>query len=306
MAQPKPKPKGTVGLVIGVILVLLGIVGGIALVVGGAVNLANSVNDFQRVSAATGGTLTLKSTGTHYMFYEAYGTYATAVNRFFHPSRGDSWTTHGFPQETADWNDGYTADRRIHGFAPRYAKAHTHPIYSGEIVYSLPTGPKANRFLRQTPVQNAAGVRPLNGGEPVFWLYDSPGPGRQPLFSFWGSLHWNTFTSTDPAGEGVPGAVPDFAASAEMPTPRSATSTRAWLPSSSTWSSATSRTVKMPCPPAWNCMPSSTLLSPKRSSGTRRSSSLSNSPYPISGGTTAVNFSPALRPSICISRPGTI
>jgi len=67
----QPKPKGTVGIVIGAVLVIAGIVGGIALVAGGAVNLTKNVADYQRVSAASGGTMTFDSTGKHYLFYEA-------------------------------------------------------------------------------------------------------------------------------------------------------------------------------------------------------------------------------------------
>lgn len=164
----------------------------------------------------------LRRNGKFFMFYEAYGTWATVVNRLYSFARGDNWTTHGTPQcqddactiTNPDWEASYDRPERVvHGFAPRYRKAGTHAIYSGEVRYA--NGPKFNRFLRlaPTPVRtdpNGDAWRQSNAGQPVFWLYDSPGPGRRALYSFWDGANRNTFTSTDPGAEGVPNVVPDL------------------------------------------------------------------------------------------------
>jgi hypothetical protein len=175
----------------------------------------------------------LKIEGKYYMFYEAYGTYATVVNRFYSNDRRDYWTTHGSPEKTfdvngilrTDWNDSYKSGRDVLGFAPRYKKAGTHPVYAFEKTYN--DGKKYNRFLRLSKDDpDVADAYPLNQGHPVFWLYDKKEPdavyystipsanpanyNRKPLYSFWDGAELDTFVSTRADGEGIPGVMPDF------------------------------------------------------------------------------------------------
>jgi hypothetical protein len=176
----------------------------------------------------------LKLNGRYYMFYEAYANWATVVNRFYSAARNDNWITNGGPQgwlsngyagtpqagqPLADWDGSYAFERPL-GFAPSLPKAGTHAVYAGEVTYS---GGKINRYLtRDVPregqfagfawrslhdevVSDASGTRFVP--RPVLWLYDSPGPGRKALHSFWIPGGQNTFVTDNLHGDGVPGAV---------------------------------------------------------------------------------------------------
>lgn len=65
-----PKPKGRVALVLGSILLVGGIVVGVALVVSGVVNVSNAVEDYQRVPVPGGGSVEITETGTYHLYYE--------------------------------------------------------------------------------------------------------------------------------------------------------------------------------------------------------------------------------------------
>ncbi len=156
----------------------------------------------------------VKHRGRYYMFYEAYGTWATAIQRMFAPARGDTWTTNGLAAQISspgfdgrtpagDWDPAYQFEKN-QGFAPLYPKAGTRPIYAGEVRYG---NGKYNRFLSKSPVTariDAQGAvwRPLNAGVPVFHLYTTPGSDRQPLVSAWDWLHSNTFVTANLGAEG--------------------------------------------------------------------------------------------------------
>ncbi|MCB9920183.1 MAG: hypothetical protein H6832_17410 [Planctomycetes bacterium] len=152
----------------------------------------------------------LKVHGKYYMFYEAYSQ-ATLVTRFFHAKRGDTWSFHGFPQNSPSWDDGYAWEREL-GIAPAFRKHDAHPIYAGQVVY--PDG-KINRYLSAKPIQKeGAGTwTDLNGGQPVFWLYSKDAPGRKPLYAAFASLYRNSFVTdrVDMEGfqaDGLHGLVP--------------------------------------------------------------------------------------------------
>jgi hypothetical protein len=67
-----PKPGGMVGIWIGIALILIGIIGGIALIASGASSFADGLNDVQRVGIESGGTVDLDETGTYSVFVERY------------------------------------------------------------------------------------------------------------------------------------------------------------------------------------------------------------------------------------------
>lgn len=142
----------------------------------------------------------LKVGGKYYLFYEAYSTAATPLNRFYSFTRGDNWITNDkdLPTNPAE---GYAFERNL-GFAPWLVKAGTHPIYSGEVVYS---GGKHNRYLSSQPpfVGQRDGFQwsARAGGQPVFWLYDSYAPGRKAIYSFFDLTHSNTYATDNPLGD---------------------------------------------------------------------------------------------------------
>ena len=159
---------------------------------------------------------TIKIGNTYYMFYEAYASWVTPINRFFNFSAGDTWTTHGTPQ-----NDGVidvTKDRweRALGVAWRYPKSYSatdvsHPIYAGEVIHS---DDKRDRFLSRTPVITHTDVfgsqfSPMYNGDPVFHLFDSDGGdrGRKQIYEFFDPVNRNTFVTDDPNGDGIPQAL---------------------------------------------------------------------------------------------------
>jgi len=169
----------------------------------------------------------LKKDGVFYMFYEAYGNWSSPVNRFFSFDEGDTWITNGRPEIidgtwtapaiNADWAEGiYSPETNplnayeYLGFAPLFIKANTHPVYSYEATYN---DKKINRFVASqkdvTSIPGISGVQQLNNGEPLFYLYDSPGAGRKALYAFFDPNGRNSFLSLDPAGEGVPNVIPD-------------------------------------------------------------------------------------------------
>lgn len=167
----------------------------------------------------------LKHGGVYYMFYEAYDNWSTAVNRFWSPTNVDTWVASGAslgdPATSAIWDASYGSAPTYNytlGFAPFLQKQGTHPVYMGEVAYA-PDG-KINRFVSLQPVTPgtyAGGVwRPLsNVGNPqaAFWLYDSAGPGREPLYVWFDTVHRNTFvtrapTSDDPLSGRVNGGDP--------------------------------------------------------------------------------------------------
>ncbi|MBX2862238.1 MAG: hypothetical protein KTR27_01680 [Leptolyngbyaceae cyanobacterium MAG.088] len=163
----------------------------------------------------------------YYMFYECYGNWATAVRRFFNSDLGDTWVTNGaskaaeltsfdFNSETAitDWKENYGVDSTeklndvygLLGYAPRYRKVGTHPVYSCEV--KLPNN-KLDRYLVRendyvnNPTENvckpAQGMgRVLNGGEPVFWLYDKAKDDRKALYAMYDLQFSNSFATLTP------------------------------------------------------------------------------------------------------------
>ena len=64
------KAKGRVAMVLGGVLVAGGIVLGVVLAVSGVINMADAVEDYQRVPVPGGGTVALTETGTYHLFYE--------------------------------------------------------------------------------------------------------------------------------------------------------------------------------------------------------------------------------------------
>lgn len=64
------KPQGRVALVLGAVLLVGGIVLGIVLVVTGVLNVANAVEDYQRVPVPGGGSVELTETGTYHLYFE--------------------------------------------------------------------------------------------------------------------------------------------------------------------------------------------------------------------------------------------
>jgi len=157
----------------------------------------------------------LRINATYYMFYEAYATWATPINRVFSPARGDTWG--GGSGMTGAWSAGfcgagnapdfdpsYTVNEAHLGYAPLEAKPDTVPIYTGEVRYRT-HGNKLNRFASRTPTAPQCGAedrRPLNGGEPVFWLYRQSASGRQALYSCFDPQFSNSFVSRDAQCEG--------------------------------------------------------------------------------------------------------
>lgn len=68
-AAPTQKPGGLIGIWIGIILMLIGLVGGIALVVGGATQVADLAKDLERVPLR-GGTVQIDETGEQTIYAE--------------------------------------------------------------------------------------------------------------------------------------------------------------------------------------------------------------------------------------------
>jgi hypothetical protein len=146
----------------------------------------------------------------YYMFYESYGTWSTVINRLFSFARGDNWITNGLANNAgmlADWEASYAFERHL-GFAPVFAKSGAHPVYSCEVTYAA--NGKTNRYLTKSSCRQGSDVngnwRSLNGGNPIFWLYDNGGTGRKPLHTCWDGAHWNTFATDDAGCEGIQGA----------------------------------------------------------------------------------------------------
>lgn len=160
----------------------------------------------------------IKTNGKYYMFYEGYGNWATAINRFFSAAKGDNWISNGTPQGDSDGaitpnSVGTYEFERSLGIGFLYPKRFsatdvTKPIYSGQVTY--PNG-KINRFLSETPVvqrnDSTGNWVPLNGGVPSFHLFSVNGPQRTPLYQYFDSVHSNTYTTTNPNGD-APNHVP--------------------------------------------------------------------------------------------------
>jgi hypothetical protein len=148
---------------------------------------------------------------TYYMFYEAYGKWMAAIDRFFKAGASDTLVT-GAPAWNAEKGTlgGYNFETTL-GFAPYLSKSGTIPIYSGGVTY--PDG-KVNSFLDRSTAACSQGVvasgtwKCRAGGKPVFWLYTKSGSGRVPIYSCYDTGFRNTFASKDPncEGHGVPGA----------------------------------------------------------------------------------------------------
>ena len=68
-----PKPGGMVGIWIGIVLILVGIIGGIALIASGARPSPTASNGSSGSPIASGGTVDLDETGTYSVFVERYG-----------------------------------------------------------------------------------------------------------------------------------------------------------------------------------------------------------------------------------------
>lgn len=69
----QPKRQGGVALTIGAILLAVGLIAGGVLVYRGVRHIADTVNDYQRVPARSGGTVELDDAGTYLLFYERRG-----------------------------------------------------------------------------------------------------------------------------------------------------------------------------------------------------------------------------------------
>src|SRR5262249_38665506 len=73
------------------------------------------------------------------------------------------------------------------------------------------TGGKHNHYLTTKPpfVGQRDGFQwsARNNGSPVFWLYDQPAAGRKAIYSFFDTIHSNTYATDRLDGERVPGAV---------------------------------------------------------------------------------------------------
>ena len=143
----------------------------------------------------------LKIEEKYYMFYEAVGVWSVPINRFFNFSEGDTWTTHGTPQDAGVIDVANDRWERALGVAWRFGKSYSatevsHPIYAGEAVYS---NGKRDRFLQKTPVvarTDAFGnqfspmytVNNVPGADtfPVFHLFANDGGnrGRKPIYEF--------------------------------------------------------------------------------------------------------------------------
>lgn len=142
--------------------------------------------------------------GKYYMYYEAYGTQMTMIPRMFSVTAGDTWSSNGqLHTRVGEWSEDYQLERML-GIAPLFVKWGTHPIYSGEVIYA---NGKVNRFVTARKEFSAdpsaiSSWRWLNGGEPVFWLYDRPGTGRKPLYAAFDSQFSNSFVTDDPKFEG--------------------------------------------------------------------------------------------------------
>ena len=66
----KEKPKGAIGIWIGILLIIGGIVLGIVLVVSGARALVNQYDDLQRVPISGGGVVRIEESGTQTLYAE--------------------------------------------------------------------------------------------------------------------------------------------------------------------------------------------------------------------------------------------
>ena len=166
----------------------------------------------------------IKIGNTYYMFYEAYTSWVTPINRFFNFSEGDTWTTHGTPQDALVIDMANDTWERALGVAWRFRKAYSatdisHPIYAGEACYSdgkrdrfLSTSPIlartdafGNKFAPMYRIDNDINREPL----PVFHLFDTDGGdrGRKPIYEFFDPASRNTYVTDDINGEGIPDAL---------------------------------------------------------------------------------------------------
>ena len=137
----------------------------------------------------------IKVGATYYMYYEAYGTWMAPLNLFYNATHGDSWlipevNTVGDPART---RTGYQYSGTL-GFAPRFQKHGTKPVYGGLTTY--PNG-QVNHFTfsqrtKDTPGALPQGYIPLNNGQPLFFLYDEPSPNRVPISTIWAGASWDT------------------------------------------------------------------------------------------------------------------
>ena len=154
--------------------------------------------------------------GTYYMFYEAYTSWVTPINRFFNFTAGDTWTTHGTPQNDQVIDVAKDAWEKALGVAWRYPKSYSatdvsHPVYAGEVVHA---DDKRDRFLARTAVvarTDAFGSEfsPMYDGRPVFHLFSTDGGdrGRKPIYEFFDPANRNTYVTDDNSGEGIPGTI---------------------------------------------------------------------------------------------------
>ena len=152
----------------------------------------------------------IKVGGTYYMFYEGYGTYATQIVRWWHPGRDDYWGTSGALLSEAATQAGGTAPLEGYvfnetlGYAPRYVKSGTHPVYSCQVAYA---NGQVNKYLKrdnqcQISTDAAGTWTALNGNVPVFWAYTSnaEGAARAELLGCWRSDSWDTYEKVIPVG----------------------------------------------------------------------------------------------------------
>ena len=132
------------------------------------------------------------------MFYEAYGNWATPINRYTSTTIDDDWVS-----SSTSGRSGYSFDRAL-GFAPLFVRPGTHPVYACQVHYNFGGTYKPNSFLSLDPCLETTDTSGTiwvaeNLNNPVAWLYDSNGPGRQPIYRCFGDA--NTFASTDSACE---------------------------------------------------------------------------------------------------------
>ncbi len=138
----------------------------------------------------------LRIKGTYYMFYEAYGNWIAPLNLFYNADHGDSWLTPGVNTsgDPVGLRSGYRYSGHM-GFAPLFRKHGTRPIYGGVTTY--PHNKQVNHFLYRTKPNLE--YTQLNGGKPLFWLFEKEAKGRVPIYSIWAGATWDTGVKNNPS-----------------------------------------------------------------------------------------------------------
>ncbi len=146
-----------------------------------------------------------------YMYYEAYGKWVTLITSFYSADRSDTWVTALYPHLTRHWltdehgAESYVLDPVYNsgiglGIALAFKKHGTHPIYAGEATF---VDGKADRYLSCSPVtervdEHGTTFRPMYDGLPIFWLFDTAGAGRKPLYACHDAPRRDSLASNEP------------------------------------------------------------------------------------------------------------